>query len=106
MESSYVLERFEVGPYFSVLITIDDVPAHKNKPDPLGIELALKALSLKEAYYLGDTVDDMIAASRAGVIPIGVSQGGHETKFQIALLKQHGAWKALTDVNSILEVLV
>lgn len=105
MESLYVLQRFGMEPHFSVLITMDDVPPHKNKPDPLGIQLALAALSLEEGFYLGDTVDDMLAARRAGMVPIGVTQGIHESQSQIELLKQHGAWQVLTDVNSILEVL-
>ena len=105
MESSYVLERFGVEPYFSVLITMEDVPAHKNKPDPLGIELALRALNLSEAYYIGDTVDDMIAARRAGVVPIGVTRRGHDFGAQRELLKQNGAWRVLSHVNHILEVL-
>ena len=105
METSYVLQRFGVENYFSVVITMDDVPPDKNKPSPHGIELALKCLSADSAYYFGDTVDDMAAAVQAGVIPIGVIAPGSDSAFQKSILFSHGASRVLDDINDAMEVL-
>ncbi len=37
-EAQHVLERFQTLSFFPVVITMDDVPKGKAKPDPLGIE--------------------------------------------------------------------
>jgi HAD superfamily phosphatase len=105
METSYVLERFGVGDFFSVVITMDDVPPDKNKPDPFGIELALKNLSSDSVHYFGDTVDDMRAAKNAGVTPIGVLAPGSDQAGQKAVLLNHGASRILDDINDVLGVL-
>lgn len=105
MEASYVLKRFEVTDYFRVLITMDDVPPDKNKPDPYGIVLAMQRLSASSAYFIGDTVDDMVAATGAGVIPVGVVSSGCDPKTQEEVLIRHGASRILRSVNDIVEVI-
>ncbi|MBN1224990.1 MAG: TIGR01548 family HAD-type hydrolase [Candidatus Aminicenantes bacterium] len=105
MEATYVLNRFDVKDCFSVLITMDDVPADKNKPDPYGIILAMQRLSASSAYYIGDTVDDMVAAKKAGAIPIGVVSSGNDPKTQEDVLLRSGASRVLRSVNDIAEVI-
>ncbi len=105
MEASYVLKRFDVTDYFRVLVTMDDVPPDKNKPDPYGIVLAMQCLSVSSAYFIGDTVDDMVAAIGAGVIPIGVVSSGSDPKTQEEVLIRHGASRILHNVNAIVEVI-
>ena len=104
-EACYTLERFQTEEYFSVLITMDDVPLERAKPDPFGIQLAMKKLHAAGAYYFGDTVDDMIAACRANVIPIGIISSAVKRKIQRNLLIDSGAQYILNDINDILEVL-
>jgi len=105
IEAHYVLKRFKVEECFSVLITMDDIPPDKKKPDPFGIELALQRFPAESAIYIGDTVDDMVAAKRAGVIPIGVISPGNDKDSQREALIQNGACYILRDVSDILEVL-
>jgi HAD superfamily phosphatase len=105
MEATYVLQRFDFTDCFSVVITMEDVPPDKNKPDPYGLELALKSLSSESAYYFGDTVDDMMAAKKAGVIPVGVVAPGSDAVMQKEVLLGHGAIQVLDTVNQVMEVL-
>jgi HAD superfamily phosphatase len=104
-EASFVLNRFDAAGCFPVVITLDDIPADKNKPDPYGISLAMQYLSVSSAYYIGDTVDDMAAAKGAGAIPLGVISPGSDPKIQKDMLLRHGAARVLPSVNDIVEVI-
>jgi HAD superfamily phosphatase len=104
-EANYVLKRFNAEKYFSILITMDDIPSDKNKPHPYSLKLALKLLKVREAVYFGDTVDDIIAAQRASVIPFGVVPPGNAGQEHINLLLSCGAWDVLKDINNLMEVL-
>jgi HAD superfamily phosphatase len=105
LEALYCLERFLVKSYFKTIITMDDVPLDKGKPDPFGICLALKNLGESGGYYLGDTADDMIAAKRAGLKAIGVFHGMGDFSVQKSLLISQGADKVIENVNQIKEIL-
>ncbi len=71
MEAEYVLDRFRMREYFDALVTKEDAPG---KPDPSGINLALRKLGVKRAVYVGDNVDDIRAAKAAGVTPIAIGK--------------------------------
>lgn len=104
-EACHALERFKMKIYFPVLITMEDVPFHRAKPDPLGILLALKKLQINEAFYVGDTVDDIRAARRANTVPVGVICDSSHYEKQAKLLLNHGAHWILKDINELWEVL-
>ena len=63
------LERFEILPLFSAVITMEDGPA---KPNPAPVKAALNRLGVARAWMLGDTRDDIDAARGALVLPLGV----------------------------------
>lgn len=105
MEAVYVLKRFRMEKYFPVMITMDDLPADKQKPHPDGILKAMDQLQITDAYYAGDTIDDMIAAGKAGVKGIGILTGMSDTEEQRNLFSQHGASAVLNSVNEIPEVI-
>lgn len=67
-EAMLALERFNIQQLFSVVITIDDVI--NDKPDPEGINKAMSLLKARESFYIGDTINDIYAASRAGANPV------------------------------------
>ncbi|MFH1227796.1 MAG: imidazoleglycerol-phosphate dehydratase HisB [Planctomycetota bacterium] len=67
-DAGYTLERFGVNKYFNALITMDDVEG-RQKPDPYGINLALKELNIRRAVYAGDNIDDIKSAVSAGGYP-------------------------------------
>ncbi|MEU6314509.1 HAD family hydrolase [Streptomyces sp. NPDC047014] len=54
----------------------DDVEAGKPAPDPVAHALGLVDAAAGEAVFVGDTVWDMEAAARAGVVPVGLLCGG------------------------------
>ena len=64
----YTLNPFGLSEFFQVRITADDV--QKSKPDPEGINLALRRIEAdaKESMYVGDSPADIVAGRRAGVL--------------------------------------
>ena len=64
----YTLNPFGLSEFFQVRITADDV--QKSKPDPEGINLALRRTEAdaKESMYVGDSPADIVAGRRAGVL--------------------------------------
>jgi HAD superfamily hydrolase (TIGR01509 family) len=62
-----IMERFELGPYFDLVITAFDV--QNPKPHPESIEKIIQTFSLKreETVFVGDSEIDRQAAGSAGV---------------------------------------
>ena len=104
-ETRFTLTHFDVDRFFPVVITQDDLPEGRGKPDPLGIRTALAILGRTDGYYAGDTVDDMRAAAGAGLVPIGVVRGEDGRDAKEAGLLAAGAARIVRDVNRIREVL-
>lgn len=104
-EALWTLRRFKALSYFSVIVTMDDVPPGRGKPDPLGIRLALSRLGAAEGYYAGDSVDDMRAARAAGLVPVGVVPPSDRSARAGGLLLAAGASRIVTDINRIKEAL-
>jgi histidinol-phosphate aminotransferase len=69
------LERFGMADGLTALVTREDAPL---KPDPAPVTLTLERLGVTRAWMLGDTPDDLTAAKRAGVVPIGVIAPGDD----------------------------
>lgn len=65
-EARFALRRFQIDSLFDAVLTQDDTPKTKKKPNPYGL-LKIAALLGKDLRYLyvGDLPDDMIAAQRA-----------------------------------------
>jgi histidinol-phosphate aminotransferase len=103
-EAEYALDRFHVRDLFDAVVTLEDCPQGKEKPDPYGIESAMEALGVRHAVYVGDTVDDLQAAIAASAIPAGVVRKGTQVRQQRELLSRYGAQVVLEDVNEIAEV--
>lgn len=80
-----------------VAIASDDVQV--GKPDPEGIHLALARVRVppQRAMYIGDTSPDVMAASRAGVLAVGVGWG-YSSADQ---LQRVGADLVLTDPGQV-----
>lgn len=102
-EAEFVLTRFEMKNNFEIVVAMEDTP--KGKPDPAGIIMALNHLNVKEAIYLGDTVDDMKAAKAAKIIPVGVLNGNETNDQQLKSLVQNGARVVLKNINDIMEMM-
>jgi len=63
-EFSYTFKRWPAAKHFRTVITMDDA---KRKPDPEGLVKILGERDPASALYLGDNIDDALAARDAGV---------------------------------------
>ena len=106
-EAEWTLQHAGMRSLFGTVVTMDDLPPQRQKPHPDGLRLAMEQLGAKEGWYVGDTIDDMTAARRAQLWPIGVIGGlnHHERMARGALLSRHGAVAVIDDVNRVEEVL-
>ncbi|MGB7848604.1 MAG: HAD-IA family hydrolase [Candidatus Acidiferrum sp.] len=63
-EFAYTFEKWPAARSFRTVITMDDA---KKKPDPEGLRIILAGRDPKTALYLGDNIDDALAAKAACV---------------------------------------
>ncbi len=104
-EAEYTLNRFNIKSFFSKIITMDDLPKDKQKPDTCGLSILKDALRPVELYYLGDTVDDMKCASDFGAIAVGVLPPNDKSDGLKDLLYLSKANYVINDVNEIIDIL-
>lgn len=96
------LGRTGIGSLFSVVVCLEDGPG---KPDPATVELAMKKLGTRHAWMVGDTVNDIVAARAAAVLPLGVVPPGESTLDYPSYLIASGAGRVLTALSELEEVL-
>ena len=100
-EAYYALEKNKVKDYFYPIITTDDIPEGKGKPDSYGLNM-VRNLSIADSFiYFGDTIDDMICAKNAGYYPIGVLPPQDKSEDLRQRLKNNGAKKVIDSINEI-----
>jgi HAD superfamily hydrolase (TIGR01548 family) len=104
-ETVYVLRKFGVETLFDVVVTMEDYPPQKAKPDPLPIKLALEKLGVQEAVYVGDSVDDISAAKGAGVRAFGCIPPQVSASHLRELLLRRGAERILEKISDTTEAL-
>lgn len=100
-EALFALERHNVIDYFYPVITMDDLPQDKQKPNTLGIEMIKEQIQADKIYYLGDTVDDMICAKNAKVIGIGVLPPQDKSDSLKERLQKAGAVVVLNETKEL-----
>ncbi len=99
-EALYTLNKNQTKQFFEVIITMEDMKT-KQKPDPFGIQLAIEQLNTKKATYIGDAIDDIMAANNADIDSIGVLPPGYNDTRLASLMKENGAKFILKDINEI-----
>jgi HAD superfamily phosphatase len=104
-EALYALKKARVERFFEVIIGMEDIPKKKRKPDPFAILKTMKTLEVNEAFYVGDSVDDMKACKNAKIIGIGVLPPQDKSLRTKDLLLTNGATKVISNVNEITGVL-
>ena len=67
-----VLKQKKLKEFFDVVISAEDVKRHKPFPDPLLKAAKILKVKPKECVYVGDSKYEMLAASKAGMIGIGI----------------------------------
>ena len=107
-EAEFFLKKNGIYDLFKTIICKEDVGPDE-KPDPLGIILALKELgknSFQGTIFRGYSLDDMTASTSAGVIGLGVIPPYAADKEKLEnLLFSKGAKFVLRDINKLIEVL-
>ncbi len=99
-ELRHTLEQFGVKKLFPRVVTMDDV--EHLKPNPEGLLRLLNGTDPGQALYLGDNLDDALAAERARVPFLGVLPRGSEAhKVRAAQLRSHGARIILHSTNEL-----
>jgi HAD superfamily hydrolase (TIGR01548 family) len=88
-EFSFTFERWPATKYFRTVITMDDA---KRKPHPEGLHKILGARDPESALYLGDNIDDALAARDAGVPFLAIiAPGEHGYRQRAARFRELGA---------------
>ena len=103
-DAEYALKRSGAEKFFQAVITAEDIPENKKKPDSYGLKLAIEKLQADNIFYFGDNIDDMKMAVNANVTPIGVLPPGINGKTR-TLLEENGAKIVLDDINGMLGVI-
>lgn len=99
-ELNYTLNRVKVREFFRQIITAEDVK--QGKPDPEGLLRILNGRDPATALYVGDNVDDAVAAKAVKVPFVGVLRRGSEERRQRGpLLRRISAETILGSVREV-----
>jgi HAD superfamily hydrolase (TIGR01548 family) len=103
-EFTFTFERWPATKFFRTIITMDDA---KKKPHPEGLHRILRQRDPSTALYLGDHIDDALAARDAGVPFMAIiAPGEHRYRQRASRFRESGALALLrraTDVNAWLK---
>ncbi|MDX2473508.1 MAG: aminotransferase class I/II-fold pyridoxal phosphate-dependent enzyme [Candidatus Krumholzibacteria bacterium] len=102
LEAEEFLARTGSREFFTTMVCLEDGP---EKPDPAPVRLALERLGVERAWMFGDTVNDILAARRAGVLPLGMVPPGESPDDYSLCLTAAGAGRVFTDLSALQEVL-
>jgi len=99
-ETDYTLNRCRVGEFFRQIVTVEDVK--RPKPNAEGLLKILKGRDPAAALYIGDNIDDALAARAAGVPFLGVLPRKSEARRRRATqLRESGAQAVLDNVSEL-----
>jgi HAD superfamily hydrolase (TIGR01549 family) len=96
------LHRFQILTYFEVITGQEDCDEQKPSPKPVLATLSKLNASPRNAAYVGDMEEDMVAGKRAGVYTVAVDRS--EAYHPICRLKLHDPDYIITDLNDIISV--
>jgi HAD superfamily phosphatase len=99
-ELDYTLDRCRVRQYFQTIVTVEDVG--RPKPDPEGLLKILNGRCPANSLYVGDNVDDAMAAQSAQIPFVGILPlrgPGHDERG--TLLGKFGAKALLGNIGEL-----
>ena len=105
-EFSFTFDRWPATKYFSRVITMDDA---RKKPHPDGLKIILGGRDPRSALYVGDNIDDALAAREAGVPFLAIlAPDQHGYRERAAGFCELGALALLprvTELDDLLQIL-
>jgi HAD superfamily hydrolase (TIGR01548 family) len=103
-ELDYTLDRWKVREFFAQIVTVEDVA--KPKPSPEGLLKIIGGRGRDQAVYIGDNVDDALAARSAHMRFIGVLPRRSEERRQRGTrLRELGARTILGQITELEKLL-
>jgi HAD superfamily hydrolase (TIGR01549 family) len=94
------LHRFQMLTYFDAITGPDDCDEQKPSPKPVLVTLSKLNVSPKNAAYVGDMEEDIVAGKGAGVYTVAVDRS--EAYHPICRLKLLGPDYIITDLNDLI----
>lgn len=105
-EALYTLNKFNIRQYFEKIVTMDDLPSEKQKPDIEGLKIIKNAFITEYLIYFGDTVDDAKCASNMpSAYGVGVLPPSDKSDDLKEILQNAGAKRVINNINEIKIVL-
>src|SRR6266478_6587061 len=102
-EFSFTFERWPATKHFRTIITMDDA---KRKPHPEGLQKILGERDPSTALYLGDNIDDALAAREASVPFVAIiAPDEHRYRQRAARFRELGACALLPRVTDLFRIL-
>ncbi len=99
-ELNYTLDRNNVRQSFQTIITVEEV-AHP-KPAPDGLLKILHGRPPSDSLYVGDNIDDALAAQSAQVPFVAILPAtGEERRQRSTRLRELGALAILNDISDL-----
>jgi HAD superfamily phosphatase len=103
-EFRYTFEKWPATESFRMVVTMDDA---RKKPHPDGLHDILGKRDPKTALYLGDNIDDALAAKSAGVPFMAIlPKGSFDYREQAKAFRELGALKLLERARDLDKLLV
>lgn len=94
------LDRFGLAENFEVLVSMDDVTAHKPDPAPLLLAAERMGAPVAECAYVGDSPHDVAAALAAGMTAIGALWGAFPAH-RVLAAAPHFAGRSIAEVAAM-----
>jgi HAD superfamily hydrolase (TIGR01548 family) len=99
-EFRFTFERWPATRHFRTVITMDDV--ERKKPDPEGLNKIIGTRDPSTALYVGDNIDDALAARDAGVPFVAIlAPGEQEYPERAARFRELGALAVLPRATAL-----
>ena len=103
-EAIFILNKFKIKQYFKIIVAMEDV--QQEKPNPEGLNNIITKLNAnkKDVVYIGDSIDDSLAAKSAEIEFIGViPQYGNKEELT-TIFKNNNAKIVLKNIKDIVKL--
>jgi len=98
-EANLTLDRFAPG-LIKYVVGVDDVI--NPKPAPEGLVKIVENHRYRKVWYVGDSIDDALAAREARIPFIGIAaKNSPSRKALVEILKHNGAYAVIEDINDM-----